>query len=281
MRAGFAAFVMCASVMPLASWAQTPAPSPDTSVRAVVAKAASYVKAYQKAWEFLLADEVNVQEVADEEGVPVARLETSGDFFLSYVPADGRWLSVRDVAIVDGLPVENRDNLRQLLSRGSFTRIGRQVADRNARYNLGSIERNFNDPMLALVILDDGHRNRFKFERRSVERGPDGVFVTVAFTERDRPTLVRGTDGSQIFAKGELVIEAATGRLRRTVIALKDGTITARLTTAFAENGKLGLWLPASLTERYEGTINRVREIVTAESTYTNYRKFDVNIVIK
>ena len=272
--------VMCVMAVPLATQAQTPTRPPDTSAGAVVAKAVSYIKDYQKAWEFVLADEINVQEVFNARGLRVARREASGDFFLSYVAAEGRWLSVRDVAMVDGVPIENRDNLRQLLSRGSFARIGRQLADHNARYNLGSIQRNFNDPMLALVILDDTHRSRFRFKRLNVQQTPTGPIVTVAFTERDRPTLVRGTDGSQIFATGELVIEAATGRLRRTVITLKDRTITASLTTAFTENGTLGLWLPASLTERYEGTADRQREVVAAESTYSNYRKFTTDSTV-
>jgi hypothetical protein len=279
----FGWFVVFAMGAPMGIRAQAPAPDrpPDTSPRAVIAKAVSYITGYQKALEFVLADERNIQEVLNADDVRVARREASGDFFLSYVAAEGGWLSVRDVMVVDGEPVENRGNLRQLLSRGSSARIGRQLADRNARYNIGSIARNFNDPMLALVILDDKHRDRFRFERRAVEQTPDGPLVTITFTERERPTLVRGSDGSQIFARGELVIEAATGLLRRTFITLKDGGLTASLTTTFTANTKLDLWLPASLTERYEGTANRLREVVVAESTYTNYRKFDVSVIIK
>lgn len=276
--------------------AQTPAqvPAPDTSARAVVAKAAIHIKEYQEALRFVLADETTVQEVFNGRGARVARRETTGDFFLAYVEADGGWLAVRDILSVDGAPVEPKDSVRELLSRGSFARIGRQVADRNARYNLGSIARNFNEPMLALVILDDKHRGRFRFERRHVEASPAGPVVTVAFTERERPTLIRGSDGRQIFTKGELVIDAATGRLRRTVITLKEGAVEAGLTTTFTENEKLGLWLPSTLTERYEHTTSRSvttsrmqsvtingRELVVAESTYSNYRRFDVNVIIR
>ena len=263
--------------------AQTPAPvqAPDTSARAVVAKAALHIKEYQEALQFVLADETATQEVFNIRNTRVALRRTTGEFFLAYVAADGGWLAVRDILTVDGTPVEPRDNLRQLLSRGSFASIGRQVADRNARYNLGSIARNFNDPMLALVILDDKHRDRFRFERRRVEPTPSGPVVTVTFAERDRPTLIRGSDGRQIFTKGEMVIDAATGRLRRTVITLKDGATDASLTTVFTENDKLGLWLPASLTERYEHSTRRARELVVAESSYSNYRRFNVNVIIR
>jgi hypothetical protein len=281
-----------ASLIVALALAQSPAqvPAPDTSARAVVAKAAVQIKEYQEALRFVLADEATTQEVFNDNGARLARRTTTGDFFLAYVEADGGWLSVRDILTVDGEPVPARDNVRELLSRGSFARIGRQVADRNARYNLGSVARNFNEPMLALVILDDKHRNRFRFERRRVDTSPAGPVVTVAFTERDRPTLIHGSDGRQIFTKGELVIDAATGRLRRTVITLKEGEVEASLTTTFTENEKLGLWLPATLTERYEYTSNNIlttssrqkrREMVVAESTYTNYRRFDVSVIIR
>ena len=155
------------------------------------------------------------------------------------------------------------------------------MADRNARYNLGSTVRNFNDPMLALMILDDKHRERFRFERRSVTQTPAGPVVTVAFTERDAPSLIRGSDGRHVFTKGELAIDAATGRLRRTIITMKVGATEASLTTVFTENEKLGLWLPASLTERYENTSDGRGELVVAESTYSNYRRFNVKVIIK
>jgi hypothetical protein len=279
----FAWLVSCAVVLPVASGAQAPPSTrpPDTSAKAVVAKAVAYLKEYQEALRFVLSDEVTVQEVFNRTGNRVARRETSGDYFLTYLPADGGWIGVRDIAIVDGMPVENRDNLRELLTRGSFARIGRQLADGNARYNIGSIGRNFNDPMLALAILDDKHRDRFKFDRRRAEATPSGPLVTVSFTERDRPTLVRGSDGGAAFAKGELVIDATTGHIHRTFITLKvDGT-QASLTTVFTRNDKLALWLPASLSEQYKRVSGALRETVSVESTYTNYRRFDVKVVIK
>ncbi|HUR20997.1 MAG TPA: hypothetical protein VMZ90_09340 [Vicinamibacterales bacterium] len=272
---------MCAAAAQAAIFAQAPTPQPDTSARAVIAKAVSYLKDYKDTVQFVLADEVTLQDVFNRLGRRAAHRETSGEFFLTYLPAEGGWVGVRDIALVDGVPVEKRDNLRELLTKASFARIGRQLVDRNARYNIGSVSRNMNDPMLALVILDDKHRDRFKFDRRRVEPTPAGPLVTVTFTERDEPTLVRGADGTRIFAKGELMIDAATGRLVRTVIVLKDKATTGTLTTAFTEHEKLGLWLPASMDERYDHEIGNQKELVVAKSIYSNYRRFNVNVVIK
>lgn len=273
----------CALVTPNVLPAQTPVPSPepDTSPRAVVAKAVEYLKEYKEAVKFVLADETSVQQVFNRAQVRTAERETSGEYFLAYLAGEGRWVGVRDIAKVNGVPVEQRDNLRELLTLGNFSRVGRQLADRNARYNIGNVSRNMNDPMLALLILDDKQRGRFKFERRLVERTASGSLVTLAFTERDEPTLVRGADGSRIFSTGELVIDAASGRLARTVITLKDKATTGTLTTVFTEHDKLGLWLPASMDERYDHKRGNVAELVVVKSTYSNYRRFNVNVTIK
>ena len=281
MRYGNMAFLACAIAAPIVIHAQAPVPAPDTSARAVIEKAVSYIKTYKEALQFVLADETATQHVFNHLGKQAAHRETSGEYFLTYLATEGGWVGVRDIAVVDGVPVENRDNLRELLTKASFARIGRQLADRNARYNIGSVSRNVNDPMLALLVLDDRHRERFKFERRRVEPTPTGPLVTVTFTERDDPTLVRGADGSRIYSKGELLIDAVTGRLVRTVITLKDKATTGTLTTVFTGNEKLGLWLPSSLDERYDHEMDHRKEVVVVKSIYTNYRRFNVNVVIK
>jgi len=275
-----ARILACAMTASPSMYGQTPA-SPDTAARAVVAKAVEYLKQYKEAVQFVLADEVTTQDVFNRLGRRAAHRETSGEFFLTYLPTEGGWVGVRDIATVDGVQVDKRDNLRDLLTKASFARIGRQLVDRNARYNIGSVSRNMNDPMLALVILDDKHRERFKFERRRVEPTPTGPLVTVAFTERDEPTLVRGADGSRIFARGELMIDAATGRLVRALITLKDKATTGTLTTVFTEHEKLGLWLPSTMDERYDHERDGEKQVVVAKSIYTNYRRFNVNVVIK
>lgn len=256
-------------------------PAVDTSPRAVLAAATTQLKAYQEALQFVLADESAVQEVFNGAGRRVARRVTTGDFFLAYVAADGGWLAVRDISSVDGTTVERRDELRALLTRGSMARIGRAVADRNARYNIGSITRNFNNPMLALFILDPAHQGRFRFERRTVTATPEGMRVVLGFTERDRPTLIQSADGSPVFTRGEVTLDPATGQLLRSVITMKDGPTSASLSTTFTRVEKLDLWLPSLFVERYGHDTSRIREVVTVESTYTNYRKFEATSRIK
>lgn len=261
--------------------AQSPSTASDTSARAVVAKAVAYLRDYKEKVQFVLADELTTQAVYNPRGALLAERETSGEYFLTYLAAEGGWIGVRDITAVDGVTLEKRDNLRELLTRASFARIGRQLVERNAQYNIGSILRNISDPMMALLLLDDKHRDRCRFERRIVERSAAGTIVTLSFEERDEPTLVRGADGRPIRARGEFVIDAGTGRIVRSVITLKGGPTSGTMTTEFSENEKLGLWVPLTMVEEYHHRTSRTEERVTVRSSYSNYRRFNVSVTIK
>jgi hypothetical protein len=254
---------------------------PDTTLRGVLARAATELEAYQAAMAFVLATESAEQEVRNAAGRRLATRQTTGDFFLAYLPDDGRWFAVRDITAVDGEPVPQRDDVAALLRQGASARIGRVIADRNARYNIGGITRNFNDPMFALVILSAKNQSRFRFSRDKITTTADATLVTISFTERDRPTLVQAADGSPVFTRGELVIDAGTGRLQQSIISMRAGPTTAQLTTTFTRNEKLDLWLPATMSERYEHSTSARTEVVTVESAYTDYRKFETSVRIK
>jgi cytidylate kinase len=52
--------------------------------------------------------------------------------------------------------------------------------------------------------------------------------------------------------------------------------IHARLTSFYARNADLNLWLPATFVERYERGSRR--ELISCVATYTNWRRFDVDV---
>jgi hypothetical protein len=252
---------------------------PDTSLKALVAAASKYVARYQQDFAFLIADESYSQTRTDAGGHVQDRLMKS-EFFVTYLPADGEWVAVRDVMEVDGEPVAIREDLRKLLAKGGEIRgvIG-QIIARNARYNIGSTTRNFNEPTLPLLLVGEKRVNAVKFGRRGVGQDGATVLATLAFEERGRPTLVRGPGGSMP-ARGEFVLEAGTGVVRKTSFELDQKDVKVRLTTDYAFDKKLGLWLPRVFTERYE-SIGPIAEVVQCEATYSNYRRFDVTARIK
>ena len=254
----------------------------DTSTRAVIAAATKYVDEYQTRFKFLIAEEAYTQATFDHERRETGRRSIKGELFLTFIPADGQWVAVHDFFEVDGTPVPDREDLRALLQKGETLSVVRKVVSRNAQYNLGNVERNFNEPTLALLILEARRVNRFSFDREDVVRDAGRATVRLSFRERERPTLVQAADGRPVYARGEFMIDAATGRVERTVIEFTDDNILARLTTTYALDEKMEMWVPVTFEERYQRTGRREEtEVTLCEATYTNYRRFEVTARIK
>ena len=232
-------------------------------MKAVTLSAAKYVTDYEQRLSFLLADEQSTQQVFDGSGHETARRAMAGELFVTFLPADRAWISVHDTAEVDGRPLDNREDLRQLLRREPVAGAARLLVNRNARFNIGTITRNFNEPTLGLLVLEPRRLDQFKFSRARVENDGDTQVVTLRFKEVDRPTLVRGVDGSHLFSTGELQIEAGTGRIRRTVIQFAYGPVIAQLTTDVRAG--TASWICGCL--RYLRSATSARRVVAKSSS--------------
>ncbi len=252
----------------------------DTSAKAVVAAAVTYVAAYERDLAFVLADELATQHVMTPSGSEVQQRRTRSEFFLTYLPREGTWIAVRDVHDVDGAPVSEADSIRTIIERAPLSRLASVIADKNSRFNIGNIRRTFNEPTIGLLVVSAIHQRRFKFQRVAVSKSMPPI-VTMKFTERDRPTLVSGLHGEPVFTRGELDIDAATGCVERTRIELSLGPVRAALTTAYAPDGKLNLWVPSIMRERYENTDKAFGQTITVDTEYSNYRRFDTSVIIK
>lgn len=276
MTSGVVSFLLASAVM----FAQTPAPKLNTGAKAVVAAASRYVAAYNPKMQNVLADEVAVQRVSSPDGTELLTRTTRADFFMTYVPADTTWITVRDVRDVDGRPVDDPDNIRVLMDRVPLWRMGSVIADKNSRFNIGNITRTFNEPTLALLTVTPKHRDRFTFDRVAVSTG-SSPRVTISFKERERPTLVAGTNGAPAFSAGEMLIDASTGRIEHTTVRFVLGTITAMIETTYVEDAKLKLWVPSIMRETYMDSAESFEQTIRCESTYSNYRKFETSAIIK
>jgi hypothetical protein len=248
---------------------------PSTEGDAVRRLAAASLERYRAAFSFVLADEETLQRrlpgrrVADQLE-EVRRLR--GELFLVFLETDRRWMAIHDVAEVDGIAVPDRESLAALLARRAAQSVFAQLAERNARYNLGRIRRNFNEPTLAQAMLDRD-RNAVRFARRRVAVIGGATIVTLEFKERERSTLIRSSNGGPVYAEGELDVDAATGAVHRSVLRLEDGSIEATLETTFVRHDGLGEHVPAVFTERYADNA----ETIVCQTRYTNFRRFQAS----
>lgn len=259
-----------------------PAPQVDTSTKAVVAAASAYVDDYSTKMQNVLADELATQRVTHSGPVQMGdqNRTTKADLFITFLPAESVWIAVRDVREVDGTVVDDPNNIRVLMERTPLARLGGVIAQKNSQFNIGNISRTFNEPTLALLVLSSKHKGRFKFDLVSSTPGASSR-VTVSFKERDRPTLIVGTNGAPVYTSGEISIDAATGRVEFTRLELTSGSVTAKIETTYGEDSKLKLWVPMLMREAYKQTAKGANESISCESTYTNYRKFETRAIIK
>jgi hypothetical protein len=265
--------------------------APDTSTRAVVAAVAQYVADYQRDLTSILADESYAQDVisrmpGDPTGARSRRM--ASEVFFMFMPGTRDWMAIRDVIAVDGVPVEDRPDIRQALEVLSSTEVAAALKRQNSRFNIGRILRNFSEPTLSLLVFDANHRRRFSFERTRVRNDGNAVLVTLAFTERETPTLITDPRRGRIFSTGEVVVEAGTGRVRWAVLRAKSGEIKVELTTDYARDERLDMWVPAVFRETYErGRPPRRLEADTeyehlvCEARYRNFRRFQTSARIK
>jgi hypothetical protein len=274
---------------------QPSAPLLDLSVAGVVRVAAAYVKAYQEQLTFLIADEAYTQQIRSQipdDRTPKARTMKSEVFFM-FTPANGDWMAIRDVIEVDRKPVTGRQDVKTALGTLPAAQVAGASKASNSRFNIGRTQRNFNEPILSLLVLDARYLPNFTFERKRVERAASGTLVTLAFTETAAPTLIRDLQLRPVFSKGELVIDAVTGRVHRAQLRLTIGGVAIELTTTYTADERLGLWVPILFRESYEegmrtpgAALTRLespatREEIACEARYSNYRRFETTARIK
>ncbi len=258
------------------------AAQPHLSLKDVMRRVGAYVDAYGDRASIVVCTE-KYEQHSDSSSVPAQTRTLVSDFALVYADAIHGWLGFRDVIQVDDRDVRDReDRLAHVLidAEGRFDEA-RRLSDEGARYNIGSIQRNFNVPTTALFFFRSENHDRFKFAARRVVE--DGTWE-IAFRETEKPTLIRTPDGDQVNTIGTIWIRPQDGvvvRTRLDVDALMrrrnpplrgKGSIDVRYHLVDA----LGMWLPDAMEETFEAKATRGEawDRVSGRAEYTNYRTF-------
>lgn len=263
---------------------------PDTSTRAVVNAAAAYVADYQRQLTAILADELYTQAVLaqmpPDVHMPRSRRMKSEVFFL-FAPGDLAWMAIRDVMAIDGEVVDKRPDIREALRTLPVADVAATFKTYNSRFNIGRTFRNFNEPTFSLLVVDAHHRDRFSFDRKRIQEAGDAILVTLTFVEKESPTLIRDLKRGRVFSKGELTVEAGTGRVRRAMLEARIGQTKLELTTTYSPDERLGMWVPTVFREEYEHGISPSSrnldprteyEQILCEAKYSNYRRFETAV---
>ena len=263
----------------------------DPSLKTVLGRAGGYVADYHERFTALVAEERYIQRTGPDKvtqpgsgpAIERERVLRSDYVIVRDFAGANSWLGVRDVFEVDGEPVNaDRTRLQSLLgdtTRPLASRV-RMLADLQAKYNLGDLYRTINVPTLALEFLLPDRQSRFRFKHTGTTRFRDTLVWTVAFEERDRPTIIRTPEGRDIKSSGTLWIDPATGAVLRS--ELRTGQIPGRplhsiILVSYSHNARFDMLLPDDMNELY--LTGRTR--IEGHATYTNFRRFETAVRIK
>jgi hypothetical protein len=257
------------------------------SVKDVMKRAEGYVDSYGEKASIVVCTERYEQQARTSSSTETRRTLVS-DFALVFADAIHGWLGFRDVLEIDGRRVGDReDRLAGVLmaSQGRYDEA-RRLSDESARFNIGSIQRNFNVPTTTLFFFLPDNHDRFKFSARRV--ADDGTWE-IAFKETRTPTLIRTPEGDSVHSSGTIWVRPDTGVIVRTL--LQVDSVTGRTTTARRGHGQidvsykrveaLNMWLPAAMEEEFEASRQAMWDRVTGHAEYSNYREFTTAVRIK
>jgi hypothetical protein len=277
-----------AALLVLPPPASVAAPRPDLAV--VLERAGQYVLGFEERFALVIGDERYDQHKiggamrlgnGSTIAPPQDRTIESEMLFL-WLSGERAWLAVRNVLTVDGGAVDgSQQRLDRLLA--STAPIGlarlRQLRNESARFNIGTIRRNFNDPMSPLRFLEPESRRRFGFALAGEETVNGVVTSKVTFNEEARPTFIQNSP-----SHGMIWI-AADGAIVRTRLEVgnRQQRLTASIVVDYRRDQKLDMMVPVTMREIYTalaaggatGALGPVSERIECDAKYSNYRRFE------
>jgi hypothetical protein len=265
----------------------------------VLQRAATYVGDFQRQLAGIVAEERYVQQVkyfipaavigaVPRPNVPAdARRVLLSDLLLVKPEGATRWIQFRDVFEVDGKAVHDRnERLVKLFLEptASSAQQATQIVNESARFNIGSVQRTINVPVLALIVLDPAHQRRFSFDRSQNRKPQLGSEPKVAgadvwvieYDELSAGTLIRTNNDRDLPMHGRIWIEASSGRVFATELVADDTNLKGTVDVTYRPERSLSLLVPSEMRERYE--LRRDGTKVEGTATYGKFRQFQVKV---
>ncbi|MEW6322699.1 MAG: hypothetical protein AB1635_16630 [Acidobacteriota bacterium] len=277
--------VVVAGALALGGWTEQPEPDLDD----LLARLGEYLVAYEGELSTVIASErYDQRETLEGNPNDVALRRRAGgrsrrlesDVAFLRLPGHQEWLGLRDVRKVDGREVPGAaTRLADLVRAAGDDVLARAdaIVAAGAEHNLGG-PRSINMPSAPLEVLHPRHFPRFIFTLTGRDRIQGVATVRMAFEEFETPSLIQGTEGGDLLARGTVWVEAATGCLWRVELrvtpVVRDMRMRERLEQVvrvdFARDAAVGLVVPSRMTEEFYVPGGRG----IGEARYTNYRRF-------
>ncbi len=259
----------------------------------VLKLSATYVAEFRKQLSGIIAEETYRQEMAAtariSNSILVSPARTLRSDLVLIKPRDSdRYVEFRDVFEVDGRPVRSRGARLEALLHDPTAAAGatlQSIIAESAAYNIGSITRNVNTPLMALQFLDAAGQHRFRFKhvdkaRPVFERKEDAAINdapvfrvstemwTIEYQERGRDTIIRRPDGRAQPARGRFWINPANGSVLISELIADGGGVIATVTVSYQTEPLMGFLVPIEMRESYI----RYGERISGHAQYGRFR---------
>ena len=269
--------------------APTPRDEPSLVDDPTLDKAQSYVTKYVQTFSSVMWREQSRQEDRVRERFNAsggrfltlrAKRDLIADMVLLWLPRESKWIAVRDVIAVDGVPLPTPDRP----AAGAFNRPElsindlRGLAAQNGRFNIGQIVHTFNEPTLALLFLAERERHHFAFRRGKDEKLAGRSASVFGYDEVVRPTIVQDHD-LDVPAHGRVWIDRSSGEVLQTSLELTDlsSRVKGQITVRYGPTSGFDVLVPVEMREVYSSEIG---EEITTAASYSNFRRFETAVRI-
>lgn len=244
-------FVACLVVAPVT--AQKDLSAADV-LRAVTENFGAYAS---KISGVTLREEYTLLDVSGGRIINTRRI--SSDLVL--LDANGRLVALRDPFAVDDNPLrEHTPRITNILAKPSQAAWdqAQAYAGESVRYFQDEIIVRLNDPTLVLrFVAPENHmRSSFKIDGKKKIEGIETVglaFQEVKVKPPAAPNYLLPTPGNA-WGRGKLWVEPATGRILRTELSMESDAEMVHITVEYKRDQALDVFLPSSMTDRYEVT---------------------------
>lgn len=172
---------------------------------------------------------------------------------------------------------------------------GRTIRERS-RYNIGTVERTVNVPVLPLMYLDPSHQFRFMFKVAETDRDRlvigDSVVTAdlpasprftvsteawvVEYQEVGRPTLIRGKRIKDVPSRGRFWIEPASGRVLMSELIAENDEVRGKIDVSYQSEPLVGLLVPIEMRGSFASRPSGAT--IEERATYRNFRQFQVTV---
>ena len=241
----------------------------------LLSRGSAYVLQFEQQFSVGLSDEHYVQAVKS----PRPRKRTlDSEMLYVWLAGDEAWLATRNVLKVDGKAVKgSQQRLDRLLDSGAPIDVAhlRRLRDESARFNIGTLHRNFNDPLFPLRFLEPDAQPRFSFSEAGDESLDHVATHKVRFEERTHPTIIQDR-GADLLSSGLMWI-ADDGAVWRTQLDVEShgrgGPAFGSIVVQYRRDARVAMLVPIQMNETYAAGF----EEIECEATYSNFRHFETS----